>query len=123
MLTWYCSGVERSVGQTNRSATTISAGFEVVCSQCYIKGLATAEIVPAKDFNTSQAIRKTIDQVKGKVENFTDIVDDYFVNYTKGVVEKFGDGIDLDDFEFPTFPFNFTLSHRHDDNHSPLLGR
>lgn len=102
-------GVERTVGQTNRSQTTLSGGVEIICSQCYIKGQATAEIVAAKDFNATQEIRKTIDVVQGKVENFTDMVDDYFVNYTKGVIRKFGDGIDLKDFEFPTFPFNFTL--------------
>ncbi|KAH7135450.1 hypothetical protein B0J11DRAFT_564785 [Dendryphion nanum] len=102
-------GVEKAVGQTNQSETTLSAEVEIVCSQCYLKGIAFAEISFAEEFNASQAIGRTMDQVRGKVENFTEMVDDYFVNYTKGVIKKLGDGIDVDDFEFPTFPFNFAL--------------
>ena len=41
--------------------------------------------------------------------NFTESVNDYFVNYTTGVFKKFGDGIDLADFAFPTFNYSFDL--------------
>ena len=81
----------------------------MVCTTCFVKGVATAEISFAEDFNISRTLDDEFNAVKDKVENFTETVDNYFVNYTKGVVANFADGIDLDGFEFPTFPFNFTM--------------
>lgn len=104
------SGAEKTVSESNTSSLSVNAGVEIVCTTCYILGKATAELSIKGDFNASQIIGETIGQVKDKVENFTDQVDDYFVNYTKNLPDKFKDGVSLEDFEFPTFPFDFGLN-------------
>jgi hypothetical protein len=78
-----------------------------VCTQCYIKGTATAELTIDGDFNASQAIDQTFDQVRGTVENFTETVDNFVVDWLKSTGENFQDGIDLADFAFPTFNYSF----------------
>lgn len=105
----FSSAVERTLSETNRSSISANAGIEIVCAECYVKGVATAELLIDGEFNASQAIDQTFDQVRDKVENFTSTVDDYFFNYTKGVVKNFNDGIDIEDFAFPTFPFNYSM--------------
>jgi hypothetical protein len=69
-----------------------------------------AEFEIQDDFNASQAIHRTSQQIQGAVENLTDNVEHYFINYTKGLSSKFSDGISLDDFALPTFPYNFSLT-------------
>jgi hypothetical protein len=80
-----------------------------VCTTCFVKGVATAELSFSEDFNVSTTIDQTLSSVHDKIENFTETVDDYFVNYTKTVLANFDDGVDVEDFAFPTFPFNFSM--------------
>ncbi|KAF2279884.1 uncharacterized protein EI97DRAFT_390529 [Westerdykella ornata] len=100
---------EQQLSQNNRSSLSATAGIEIVCTQCYIKGTATVELTIDDNFNASQVLSETLDQVRGNVENFTESLDDYFFNYVKGVADNFDDGIDIADFAFPTFNASFDL--------------
>lgn len=44
-----------------------------------------------------------------EVRNITESVDDYFLNYTLGVIDNFEDGIDLSDFAMPTINYTFDI--------------
>ncbi|KAF2679800.1 hypothetical protein K458DRAFT_374622 [Lentithecium fluviatile CBS 122367] len=87
----------------------VGAGIEIICKKCYTKGIATFVLDIADDFNASQAVNATKVEFEDEVMNFTQSVSNYFTNYTKGVISKLGDGIDLADFAFPTFNYSFDL--------------
>lgn len=57
----------------------------------------------------SHAFDEFTTDVKEEVGNFTTEVADYIDEYFDGVREKFGDGVDLDDFDLPPMDFNFDL--------------
>ncbi|KAI1734606.1 hypothetical protein F4680DRAFT_337022 [Xylaria scruposa] len=61
--------LEREVVAGN---TTISAGVEVTCAVCYVKGLVTAELGFASDFDITQAIANFTEDVGTEIENVTD---------------------------------------------------
>ncbi|KAF2270015.1 hypothetical protein CC78DRAFT_507608 [Lojkania enalia] len=101
---------EKEVAQpTNASSVSINAGIEITCKECYVKGVAKAQLSIEGDFNASQAINQTIEEVNGEVTNFTEQVSDYISDYFTGVFENLQDGLDLDDFDFPTMNFTFDL--------------
>jgi hypothetical protein len=50
-----------------------------------------------------------VSAVRNKVVNFTESIEDYMENYFTGVVGKFDNGIDLEDFAFPQLNYNFTM--------------
>jgi hypothetical protein len=87
----------------------VSGGIEIICKKCYTKGIATFELDIADDFNASQAVTATSNEFHDEVMNFTESVQDYFVNYTEGVFTNLADGFDLSDFAFPTFNYSFDL--------------
>jgi len=87
----------------------VSGGIEIICKKCYTKGIATFELDIDDNFNASQAVEATKNEFTDEVMNFTESVQDYFINYTQGVFTKLGDGIDLADFAFPTFNYSFDL--------------
>lgn len=102
------SGASQSVDTgNNASSASVSAGVEITCTTCYVKGIASAGLHIADDFDAGKALNKTVASVFNTVENFTQEVEDYFENYFKGVVKNFDDGIDWHDFAFP--PLNYTF--------------
>ncbi|KAF2743167.1 hypothetical protein M011DRAFT_410998 [Sporormia fimetaria CBS 119925] len=101
---------EQQLRETNRSTLTANTAVEIVCTKCYILGTATAELtIEGDDFDAAAALNQTFEQVQGTVENFIESVDDYFVDYVKGVAVNLEDGIDLADFAFPTFDYDFAM--------------
>lgn len=52
----------------------------------------------------------TIGSISNNVQNLTESVGDYLVNYTSGVLANVQDGVDASDFALPTFPFAFDLN-------------
>jgi hypothetical protein len=87
-----------------------SGSIEISCKKCYTKGIATFELDIDDNFNASEAVEATKNTFEGNVMNFTKSIGDYFENYTEGVVGKLTDGIDVDDFAFPTFNYSFDLA-------------
>jgi hypothetical protein len=98
--------------QENENGTLeITAGIEVTCRKCYVKGVAIAELTIDGDFNADQLVQSTIDSVNATVRNFTDEFKGYLVQAVESFEENFNitDGIDESDFEFPTFDLAFDI--------------
>ena len=87
----------------------VSSSIEIKCTTCYIKGVVNAQLNVAENFDAGAAIQQTIGNFTDEVSNLTNTMKDEFIAYAKGVVTKFSDGIDPDDFEFPTFNHTFDL--------------
>jgi hypothetical protein len=92
------SDVEKDNGNT-----APTAGVEVVCTTCYIKGTATAQLTVNGNFNLSQAFQNFKSEVKSDVESLTNATIDSFEMY----FEKIGEDVasfnfHLDDLDFPT---------------------
>lgn len=104
------SGASQSIDTGNTSASaSVSESVEIVCSTCYVKGIASAELQIADDFDAGDAINKTVASVFDTVDNFTNNVEDYFETYFKGVVKNLDDGIDWHDFAFPSLNASFEM--------------
>ncbi|PSN75564.1 hypothetical protein BS50DRAFT_43158 [Corynespora cassiicola Philippines] len=102
-------GAAREVQQAN---TTVEAGIEIVCTTCYIKGFATAELSIEGEFNISEIVDQTITEVKGEIQNVTEEIEKQLDGYLDTVTDNFSDGIDLSDFsnfELPTFNYSFDV--------------
>lgn len=80
-----------------------------MCTTCYVKGLASAQLNIADDFDAGEALNKTVASVFDTVNNFTEDVEDYFETYFKGVVKNLDDGIDWHDFAFPPLNYSFDM--------------
>ncbi|KAF1972785.1 hypothetical protein BU23DRAFT_599525 [Bimuria novae-zelandiae CBS 107.79] len=93
----------------NASSASVNAGVEIICTTCYVKGLASVQLNIADDFDAGEALNKTVDSVYGTVKNFTTEVEEYIENYIKGVATNFEDGIDWHDFAFPTLNYTFDM--------------
>lgn len=72
-----------------------------------MKGIASAGLHIADDFDAGKALNKTVASVFNTVDNFTQEVEDYFEDYFKGVATNLDDGVDWHDFAFP--PLNYTF--------------
>lgn len=86
----------------------MSASVDVICTTCYIKGVATAEFSVDGDFNATQAIQNFTGEVHDEILNVTDTAIHGIEGYFSSVADNLEDGIDLDDFDFP--PINFTFN-------------
>lgn len=92
--------------------------MEIVCTTCYIKGLATGELSIAGGFNASRIYHQAIHSVEDNLRNFTTYVEDWtdkaFDNFTD---ETFGEhwydvtewDLDVEDYELPTFDYDFNM--------------
>jgi hypothetical protein len=84
---------------------------EIVCTTCYIKGLATAQLTFTAGFNTSQIFRNFTSQVETEIENITTTAIDYVKNYTTSLVTDITSGdFSLSDLDFPPIPFDFEIT-------------
>ncbi|KAL5409184.1 hypothetical protein PMIN03_006114 [Paraphaeosphaeria minitans] len=103
-------GASQSVETGNGNASaSVSAGVEITCTTCYVKGIASAGLHIADDFDAGEALNKTIASVFTTVDNFTQEVEDYFEDYFKGVASNLDDGIDWHDFAFPPLNYSFDM--------------
>lgn len=103
---------------------TFSEGIEIVCTTCWIKGLASAKF-SAGHPNISRIIDQTVDEIEGNFDNFTseviefieDAVEEVFRDIGDAINETFHDGDWHDPFdaiEWPTLDYAF-------DMHVPAL--
>ncbi|KAK8091454.1 hypothetical protein PG997_001815 [Apiospora hydei] len=93
---------------------SVTAGVDIICTSCYLKAKATAELSIDKSFNASKALHNLTEQVSAEVKNATDTAVDWVGSYIKSTIHNFKDGIDLDDFE-PPRPTGPTSSSTFDD--------
>ncbi|KAI0487122.1 hypothetical protein F4859DRAFT_468267 [Xylaria cf. heliscus] len=96
---------EPEVGEGN---TSISAGIEVTCVTCYVKGLVTTELDFASDFNIIQAIANFTEDIEQEIENVTEAAFDYL---KEELPEVFTDlaHFDFDDIDFPPLDISFNV--------------
>lgn len=119
---------EPGVYETPEQGTDVSGAINIICTQCYIKGNATAQL-SAGHFNASRIVDQTVNQVEGNVANLTteivSFVEEWFKNATGDTVDAFKDAFegDWDGFkddwndleevfdakELPPFPFDFDM--------------
>ena len=91
------------------SSLEVRAGIEIACTTCYVRGVATAELIIDENFNADQALNTTRDSVRDNVRNFTETFEDYLATYIRRVTQNISDGFEWSDLEFPTFPVAFDL--------------
>ncbi|RSM12457.1 hypothetical protein CDV31_006298 [Fusarium ambrosium] len=104
--TLFAFTAEQDVGSGN---TSVSAGIEITCATCYIKGTATTKFMYDRDFNISDAFNNFTNQVGSEVRSLATEVTDYVEEYIDGVVMKLDDGVDLDDFDLPPIDVDFNI--------------
>ncbi|KAI8633546.1 hypothetical protein F5Y19DRAFT_245122 [Xylariaceae sp. FL1651] len=88
---------------------TVSAGVEVTCTTCYVKGLVTAEIGFAGEFDAGQAIANFTEDITEDVQNITKAAVAYLEDTVPGVWANLTDDLDFDDIDFPPLNVSFNL--------------
>jgi hypothetical protein len=82
----------------------------VTCKYCYSRGIVTAELTVDDNFNASQAISDTTNDVQQELGVLRDNVTTWIEGYAQQVwTNVFSDGLDWEDFELPTFNSSFDL--------------
>ncbi|KAF2477230.1 uncharacterized protein BDR25DRAFT_371252 [Lindgomyces ingoldianus] len=99
-------------GGETRQNVSLSAGIEVKCKTCYIKGKATAQLDVNGNFNASQAFHGLLDSVEDEVHNITQEVGQQLDNDFEDFLKSLSTG-DLSDafnaFQAPTINNSFSL--------------
>ncbi|KAF3926938.1 hypothetical protein ABW20_dc0106824 [Dactylellina cionopaga] len=102
--------------QNGQDSTEVTVGVEVICTTCYVKANALIELTIDPTYNITQEYDNFKDQVGDALENITDTTVTYvktffsdLKNYTEGVFDKLGDGIDRSDFDFPMVDVDFDV--------------
>jgi hypothetical protein len=90
----------------------LSAGVEIVCTACYVRGTATAQLTVGENFNATQAFQSFKSEVGGDIEDLTNItiggLETYFEDIARDISSL---DFDLDDLDFPTLNnTNFDLA-------------
>ncbi|KAJ2989068.1 hypothetical protein NUW58_g3653 [Xylaria curta] len=98
-----------SEGQVVEGDTSISAGIEVTCVTCYVKGLVTAEIGFESDFNISQAVRNFTSDVANEIKNVTKEAIAYLDNEIPGLLANLTNDLDFSDINFPPLNVSFNV--------------
>lgn len=101
--------IQISEPETQQGATTLSASVEIVCTTCYIKGIASAQFSIAGDLNVGQAFSNVTAEIGEEFGNITTTFVDYAENYTQSVITGLGDGFDLEDFDFPPLDIDLDI--------------
>jgi len=89
--------------EKDKGNTSLTAGVEIACTICYIKGTATAQLTIDGNFNVGQAFQSFRSEVESDIYNLTNATIDNFETY----FEKIGTNVasldfHLDDLDFPT---------------------
>ncbi|KAI1108152.1 hypothetical protein F5Y14DRAFT_445686 [Nemania sp. NC0429] len=94
--------VEAAVG--NR--TSVSAGIEVTCVTCYVKGLVTTELGFDDDFDIGQAIKDFANDIGEEFDNVTSVVTDYIHDQAWGFIQNV---TGPNDVSFPPLDIDFNV--------------
>jgi hypothetical protein len=89
--------------EKDKGNTSLTAGVEIACTICYIKGTATAQLTIDGNFNVGQAFQSFRSEVESDIYNLTNATIDSFETY----FEKIGTDVasldfHQDDLDFPT---------------------
>ncbi|KAI1120970.1 hypothetical protein F5Y10DRAFT_257324 [Nemania abortiva] len=85
-----------------------SAGVEVTCTTCYVKGNVTAELDFDSDFNLGQAITNFTSDITDQIDNITTTAYHYLKTEVKELAENLTD-FDFDDISFPPLNVSFDV--------------
>ncbi|KAK5625145.1 hypothetical protein RRF57_000861 [Xylaria bambusicola] len=96
-------------GLASKGSTSISAGIEVTCTTCYVKGNITAELGFDRDFNFTQAITNFTRDVADEIGNVTDVAISYLHNETVGFLKNLTDDLDFSDINFAPLDVDFNV--------------
>ncbi|KAF4336782.1 hypothetical protein FBEOM_9339 [Fusarium beomiforme] len=94
---------------SKKGNASISAGIEITCAVCYIKGIATTKFIHDKDFNISHAFDNFTDRVESGISSLATNVKEYVEEYIHSVSDNLEDGFDVDDFDLPSMDFDFNI--------------
>ncbi|KAF9768426.1 hypothetical protein IL306_014281 [Fusarium sp. DS 682] len=94
---------------SKKGNTSISAGIEITCAICYIRGTATTRFIYDKDFNVSRAFDNFTNRVENGINSLATDVKDYVEEYIDKVSDNLDDGFDLDDFDLPPMDFDLNM--------------
>ncbi|KAI0814018.1 hypothetical protein GGR55DRAFT_701766 [Xylaria sp. FL0064] len=86
-----------------------SAGVEVTCTTCYVKGQVTAELGFDSDFDIAQAITNFTTDVGEEIRNVTDAAIAYLDNEVPGLLANLTDDLDFSDISFPPLNISFNV--------------
>ncbi|KFY48877.1 hypothetical protein V495_00950 [Pseudogymnoascus sp. VKM F-4514 (FW-929)] len=94
--------------EAEKGNLSVAASLEIVCTRCYIKGKATAELTIDGDFDFSGTVKNVTSEIGGEVANVTDTVIDYAGDYVGNITRNLVTGnLSIDDFDFPPFDVGF----------------
>ncbi|KAF8858413.1 hypothetical protein BDZ45DRAFT_674010 [Acephala macrosclerotiorum] len=90
--------------------TTLFAGVDIVCTTCYIKGTASAQLTMNGNFNLTQALQNFTSQIENDIDNLANAtvvaVETYFDNVVSDITSL---DFNLDDYDFPTINATFDV--------------
>ncbi|KAI1151899.1 hypothetical protein F4825DRAFT_421180 [Nemania diffusa] len=86
-----------------------SAGIEVTCTTCYVKGNVTAELDFDSSFNIGQAIANFTSDVGDEIENVTTTAYHYLKAEVPKALANLTDDFDFDDVSFPPLNVSFNV--------------
>ncbi|KAK6086289.1 hypothetical protein SCUP234_02502 [Seiridium cupressi] len=98
--------MEKTVKKGNATAT---GSIEFICTTCYVKTKATAQLTIDGTFNATAAFDNVTDQIGDQFENLTTTVVDYVDGYISSTVHNLADGIDASDFALPPIDVDFHI--------------
>ncbi|KFY79833.1 hypothetical protein V499_01266 [Pseudogymnoascus sp. VKM F-103] len=87
---------------------SVSASVDIICTTCYIKGLASVQFTIDGGFNFSEAVGTVKTEIGEEVTNITNTVVDYIKDSAKNVTQSVITG-DFDGFDFPPFDVDFDI--------------
>jgi len=87
--------------------TVLNLAVDIVCTTCYLKGTATAQLTIAGNFNASQEF----DSIKSQVKTETDQIGNETITYVDNYVKNVSTSFSLDAFtDFPPMPIDFDIN-------------
>ncbi|OBT73161.1 hypothetical protein VF21_07918 [Pseudogymnoascus sp. 05NY08] len=94
--------------EAKKGNLSVSASVDIICTTCYIKGMASAEFTIDGGFNFTDAVGTVKTEIGEEVTNITDTVIEFVKDSAKDVTQSVITG-DFDGFEFPPFDVNFDI--------------
>jgi hypothetical protein len=82
----------------------------IVCTTCYIKGTASAQLTVNGNFNLTQALQNFTSEIKNDVEDLANTtvsaIETYFDNVVRDITSR---DFNIDDYNFPTINATFDV--------------
>ncbi|ORX98442.1 hypothetical protein BCR34DRAFT_628404 [Clohesyomyces aquaticus] len=100
-----------TASKDTKTNVSLSAGVEVKCTTCYMKGKATVQLDVNGNFNASKAFHTILDSVEETVKNITDEVGEQLQDDFKEFLTTLGENPSnaFDAFQSPTINTSFSV--------------